>query len=214
MLQASPQEIQAGSQLRRLAEFTETRPDDTYLDVTDAPGPGMAALLGPHVDTVTTATTSTLPEGTFTLVTARLALAGAPDRAARVATLLDHCQDRLVLAEPVRPQRAAADRDHIERLHDPAHTHTSTLQELIDLVTEADGAITRLDVLTIERPIAPWLADAHDPDAIRQALITELDGGPPTGTRPRLIGRELWFTQSWAHLAVACDAPLSSRRYV
>jgi hypothetical protein len=72
------------------------------------------------------------------------------------------------------------------------------------MITSAGGSIRRLDVFTVERPIEPWLAGACDDataDRIREALIDEVDGGPKTGAKPRIIGGELWFTQTWAHVA-------------
>jgi hypothetical protein len=104
-----------------------------------------------------------------------------------------------VLADLVRTR--TGDGSHIERLRDPAHTATPTPPELIELLRRAGGEMRRLDVFTIERPVEPWLAQAREADRIRRELAAELDGGPRTGARPRLIGRELWFAQSWAYIA-------------
>jgi hypothetical protein len=180
-------------------DFAEPRRDDTCLDI----GPsGLASLIGPWVREVTSATAGALPSGTYTLVTARLALARTrkDDQVGLVRDLLRVCGGRLVLADLVRTR--AGDGDRLERLRDPEYVAMRTFPELLDVLRKAGGWTRRLDVFTIERPVEPWLADAHDPDRIRRELGDELDGGPRTGSRPRLIGNELWFTQSWAYFAV------------
>lgn len=185
--------------LRRLVDFAEPRRDDTCLDI--APS-GLADLIGPWVRDVTSAPAGSLPDGSFTLVTAQLALAHTPksDQVKLVRDLLRVCRGRLVLADLVRTR--AGDCDRLEHLRDPAYVAMRTFPELLDVLRKAGGWARRFDVFTIERPIEPWLADAEDPDRIRKELDDELEGGPWTGSRPRMIGNELWFTQSWAYFAV------------
>ena len=185
--------------LRRLVDFAEPRRDDTCLDI-GAGTSGLATAIRPRVRELTSATAGALPSGRFTLVTASLVLGHAEDQIGLVRDLLQVCGGRLVLADLVRTR--AGDGDRIERLRDPAHTTMRTMSELLDLLNRAGGWARRLDVFTIERPIEPWLAEAREPDRIREELIEELEGGPPTGARPRLIGSELWFAQSWAYFAV------------
>lgn len=194
----SPASAAAGH-LRRLVDFAEPRRDDTCLDIRPS---GLANVIGPWVREVTSATAGSLPSGRYTLVTARLALARTrgDDQVGLVRDLLRVCGGRLVLADLVRTR--AGDGDRLERLRDPAYVAMRTFPELLDVLRKAGGWTRRLDVFTIERPVEPWLADARDPDRIRQQLGDELDGGPRTGSRPRLIGNELWFTQSWAYFAV------------
>lgn len=143
-------------------------------------------------------------DGSFTLVTARFSLytLGEPEQVLR--ELLRVCRGRLIIADLVRGNLAQPDRDRIERLRDPDHPGTPSIAAVTDLITSAGASIRRLDVFTVERPLEPWLAGARDPDAadrIRTALLDEVDGGPRTGAKPRVIGGELWFTQSWAHVA-------------
>lgn len=196
---ASGQATPTAGHLRRLVDFAEPRRDDTCLDL--APS-SLAGLLRPWVREVTSASPGTLPPGSYTLVTARLALARTPkdDQVRLVRDLLRVCGGRLVLAELVRTR--AGDGDRIQRLRDPAYVAMRTFPELLDVLRKAGGHTRRLDVFTIERPVEPWLAKASAPDRIRQELGDELDGGPRTGSRPRLIGKEMWFTQSWAYFAV------------
>ncbi|GLY83870.1 class I SAM-dependent methyltransferase [Actinoallomurus iriomotensis] len=183
--------------LRRLVDFAEPRPDDVCLDVSGVSG--LASAIRPWVGELTSAAEESLPSGSFTLVVAPLGHARG-DQVRLVRDLFRVCRGRLVLADLVRTR--AGDGDHIERLRDPDRTKMRTFRELLDLVERAGGQTRRMDVFTVERPIDPWLAGARDPDRIRRELTAEIDGGPRTGARPRLIGSELWFTQSWAYLAV------------
>jgi hypothetical protein len=196
--QASSQAAEAAGHLRRLVDFAEPRPDDTCLDVSLGAS-ALASAIRPSVREVTSAGIGPLPEGPFTLVTARLTLARAADPVGLLRDMLRICGGRLVLADLVRTR--TGDGSHIERLRDPAHTATPTPPELIELLRRAGGTMRRFDVFTIERPVEPWLAQAREADRIRRELAAELDGGPRTGARPRLIGRELWFAQSWAYIA-------------
>ncbi|MFI0351663.1 class I SAM-dependent methyltransferase [Actinomadura sp. 9N407] len=145
-------------------------------------------------------------DGSFTLVTARFSLftLGNPEHVLRELLRVCRPGGRLIIADLVRGNLAQPDRDRIERLRDPDHPGTPSIAAVTELITSAGASIRRLDVFTVERPLEPWLAGARDPDAadrIRTALLDEVDGGPRTGAKPRVIGGELWFTQSWAHVA-------------
>jgi hypothetical protein len=199
--QASATGVPTGSarHLRRLVDFAEPRRDDTCLDVT-AGASELASAIRPWVHDVTGADAGSLPSGPFTLVTAWLALARSQDPVGLLRAMLRVCKGRIVVADLVRTR--AGDVGRIERLRDPGHTATRSLPELLDLVRQAGGWTRRLDGFTIERPVEPWLATAPEPDRIRRQLAAELEGGPVTGARPRMVGHELWFAQSWAFLAV------------
>jgi hypothetical protein len=185
--------------LRRLVDFAEPRPDDICLDI--GPGTsGLASAIRPRVRELVSAPPGSLPSRTFSLVTARLAPAGTRDQAGLVHDMLRVCAGRLVLADLVRTRAGGGGR--AQRLHDPAYIASRTFPELLDLLGRAGGRTRRLDVFTIERPAGPWLAQAREPERIQRELIAELEGGPATGARPRLIGDELWFAQSWAFVAV------------
>jgi SAM-dependent methyltransferase len=145
-------------------------------------------------------------DASFSLVTARFSLyaLGEPRRVLRELLRVCRPDGRLVIADLVRSDLAGPDRDRIERLRDPDHPGTPSISTVTELITSAGASIRRLDVFTVERPVEPWLAGARDEVAaerIRTELIEEVDGGPRTGAKPRLIGGELWFTQTWAHIA-------------
>ncbi|TMR29799.1 class I SAM-dependent methyltransferase [Actinomadura geliboluensis] len=145
-------------------------------------------------------------DNAFSLVTARFSLytLGDPDGVLRELLRVCSPDGRVVVADLVRGNLAGPERDRIERLRDPDHPGTPSIARLTEMITSAGGSIRRLDVFTVERPIEPWLASARDEaaaDRIREALLDEVDGGPKTGAKPRVIGGELWFTQTWAHVA-------------
>lgn len=206
MPRASSAAVQPACHLRRFVDFAAPGTDDVCLDVASG-DPGLAFEIEPRVHELTSADIAELPDGPFSLVTAWLALAHSADPAETLRELLRVCGGRLVLADLVRTR--TGDCSRIEHLRDASPRALPELAELTALVHEAGGEVRRLDVFTIERPIDPWLDGAADPALIRRELTDELDGGPRTGARPRLIGGELWFAQSWAHLAVD-PAPVSA----
>jgi SAM-dependent methyltransferase len=163
--------------------------------------------IGPDRPTIKADATA-LPyrDNAFSLVTARFSLytLGDPDGVLRELLRVCRPDGRVVIADLVRGNLAGPERDRIERLRDPDHPGTPSIARLTEMITSAGGSIRRLDVFTVERPIEPWLAGACDDaaaDRIRDALLDEVDGGQKTGAKPRIIGGELWFTQTWAHVA-------------
>ncbi|TDC78897.1 methyltransferase domain-containing protein [Actinomadura sp. 7K507] len=163
--------------------------------------------LGPDRTTVK-ADAAALPyrDNAFSLVTARFSLynLGDPDHVLRELLRVCRPGGRVVIADLVRGNLAGPERDRIQRLRDPDHPGTPSIARLTEMITSAGGSIRRLDVFTVERPVEPWLTGSCDDataDRIRTALIDEVDGGRRTGAKPRIISGELWFTQSWAHVA-------------
>lgn len=163
--------------------------------------------IGPDQRAMIKADAAALPyrDNSFSLVTARFSLynLGDPDHVLRELLRVCRPGGRVVIADLVRGNLAGPERDRIERLRDPDHPGTPSIARLTEMITSAGGSIRRLDVFTVERPVEPWLAGTGEAvaDRIRTALLSEVDGGPRTGSKPRVIGGELWFTQSWAHVA-------------
>ncbi|QFG21902.1 class I SAM-dependent methyltransferase [Actinomadura sp. WMMB 499] len=177
-------------------------------DALEAPAARPRAAEAGHETVRADATALPYPDGSFSLVTARFALyaLGDPHDVLRELLRVRRPGGRLIMADLVRGNLAGTSRDRIERLRDPDHPGIPSIARLTEMITTAGGAIRRLDVFTVERPAEPWLADAPDPDAadrVREELLDEVDGGPRTGAKPRIIGGELWFTQTWAHVLLA-----------
>ena len=155
-------------------------------------------------------------DAAFSLVTCRSALYRMDDAEAALREMLRVCRPggRLVIADLIRPNARGLDRDRIERLRDPGHPPTPSIARLVELVTQAGADVRRLDVFTVERPVETWLGPAADGLAarrIRAMLTEEVDGGPRTGAKPRIIGGELWITQRWIHLAASPIGPGTDR---
>lgn len=206
--------------LVRLADFAEPSPADQVLDVCWGPSPMALALegrvgritaagIGPEQQTgrfSADATALPFADGAFSLVTARFALHRLADPAAALAEMLRVCHPsgRIVLADLARTNLSSDHRDALERVRDPSFRSIPRIDDLLTMVCRAGARVTGMDLLSVERPAAPWLEAAPDPriaERLREVLLAEVDGGPKTGARPRIIGGELWFTQTWAHLA-------------
>jgi hypothetical protein len=93
----------------------------------------------------------------------------------------------------------AVNQNRLERLRDPSHTRILATTELAELIKACGMRVHAIDTRAVERPLLPWLAQtAAAADVVAEidaALRTELDGGRPTGFRPRLADREIRFTQ-------------------
>jgi SAM-dependent methyltransferase len=133
----------------------------------------------------------------FDVVVCRFALPHFEQPSIQVAEMRRCSRGRLAVADLIADPAAADTQNHLERLRDPSHTRLLTLDELADLTSTRD-----IEVRDVERPLTPWLEQTETPTAaareIREALRTEIAGGPPTGFRPRERDGELHFIHSMA----------------
>jgi SAM-dependent methyltransferase len=189
--------------LRRLVDFAEPTPDDVCLDVARGDDRPVATAIRSRVRDLTAVDLEralSLPyaDNAFTLVTARYPVHQRADPGAALREMLRVCRPggRLILADRIKTNSMAAERA-------PLQVSLPSLTRLTGSLADAGAEVRRLDVFVVERPAEPWLAGCDDARAaeIRRALVAEIDGGPATGARPRVIGGELWFTQSCAHIA-------------
>jgi SAM-dependent methyltransferase len=213
--------------LSRLVDFAEPETEDVCLDVSFGHGP-VAAAIRPRVRGTTVVDVAPQPvraadvpapatvradpralpfrDHSFTMVTMHFTLYRLPDAPRVLREMLRVCRPdgRLIISDLIRTSHPGGDRDLLERLRDPDHPGTPSISRLAEVLAGAGAAVRRFDVFTIERPAEPWLTTTGDPIAatqLRRALTAEVDGGPPTGARPRVISGELWFSQSFAHVA-------------
>jgi hypothetical protein len=100
-----------------------------------------------------------------------------------------------LIADP--DPEVAATQNGLERLRDPSHTRMLSLERLAELVGSTD-----VEFRDVERKLGPWLEQTQTPPEaraeIREALESELAGGPPTGFRPREVEGQLGFLHTAA----------------
>jgi ubiquinone/menaquinone biosynthesis C-methylase UbiE len=106
--------------------------------------------------------------------------------------------------------RLAAAQNRLERLRDPSHARILPADELTGLIEACGLEIRAIDARVLERPVLPWLAQTGaSGDVVRRVesdLSADLDGGRPTGLRPRRTDAELVFTQRF--VSVTADRPV------
>lgn len=146
--------------------------------------------------------------GSFSLVISRFSLHHVAAAAEVAAEMVRVCRagGRVVVADMVVRPELPGDPDRLERLRDPSHGTMLSADAIVRLLTSAGAAVGAADVFDVERPLRPWLEQAGTPEdvarRIEDELVRELAGGDPTGLRPLVMDDELWFTQTWAHIAV------------
>jgi len=140
----------------------------------------------------------------FDVVVSRLAVHHFADPTVQAAEMVRVCRPtgRIVVVDMIVSADAAASRDRLERLRDPSHVRTPTLEALRNLLDDAGASVitwqTRENALRMD----DWLDRTQAPSSARQeieaALRAEVAGRTITGMRPHLRGSELWFTHVWA----------------
>ena len=142
----------------------------------------------------------------FDLVLCRLGLHHFADPAAEVAEMVrvTRVSGTLAVVDLLSPDDAdlAARYNTFERMRDPSHTWALTAGELRELLDAAGRPVACWSARDVEVALDPWLDLTGTPDSTRRtimhALERELDGGPPTGMRPRRRGGRLSFVHTWA----------------
>ena len=145
-------------------------------------------------------------DGSFDVVVSRFAVHHFEDPAVQVAEMRRVLRPggRLAVADLIcDPDPTIAEtQNRLERLRDPSHTRMLALDELAELV---DG--TDVEFRDIERSLEPWLAQTRTPKKakaeIRAALQAELEGGAPTGFRPREVDGDPRFLHTMASVIAA-----------
>jgi SAM-dependent methyltransferase len=140
-------------------------------------------------------------DDSFDVVVTRFAIHHFDDPAVQLAEMRRVVKPtgRLAVADLVAHPEAAETQNRLETLRDPSHARMLELDELAHLVQTDD-----VEARNVVRPLEPWLVQTDPPpnhaEEIRAALREELDGGPPTGFRPRMHDGELHFVHTMASL--------------
>jgi ubiquinone/menaquinone biosynthesis C-methylase UbiE len=129
------------------------------------------------------------------------------ERPAEQASEMTRCLrpgGQLVIADLVSDDdpAVAATQNRLERLRDPSHTTMPTLDELVGLVERTGLAVQDVQTREVDRPLAPWLAQAEAGEdvvaRVEEELRAELADGAATGFRPREDEARLHFVQRFA----------------
>ena len=145
-------------------------------------------------------------DGQFDLVVCRLGLHHFADPAAEIAEMarVARSSGTLAIVDLLSPDDVdlAARYNAFERMRDPSHNWAVTAGELRSLLHAAGRPVADWSARDVEVDLDPWLDLTRTPDSTRRTIIhaleQELDGGPPTGMRPRNRDGRLAFVQTWA----------------
>jgi len=149
----------------------------------------------------------------FSLVMCRFGLHHFADPTPCLREMARVCRPagRLLLADMIASgdPATAQSQDRLERLRDPSHASMVTISALTDLLTTLGVTVMTTDVEEVVRPVDTWLAQAGTDDddaaAIEAEFVRELEGGHPTGMRPKTIDGRLFFYQQWLTLVGAAS---------
>jgi SAM-dependent methyltransferase len=124
----------------------------------------------------------------FDLVVCRTALHHFADPERTVVEMRRVCRPsgRVVVADMVAPGPEVRERfDRVHRDLDPSHVRCLLHDELVDLMDERVGSVTRVETPSpLHVPINLILTDAANEERVRSALRAELEGGEATGFEP------------------------------
>ena len=146
------------------------------------------------------ATALPFPDAEFDVVVSRFALHHIEDPATAVAEMVRVCRPdgSITLIDMLA---GGGRHDELERLRDPSHAKALAHDQLRAFLTAAGREPRREAQREQTMPVDRWLDQAQTPErsreAIREALITEADGGPATGLHAARSDAELTVTQRW-----------------
>jgi SAM-dependent methyltransferase len=129
----------------------------------------------------------------FDLVACRIALHQVADPAAVVREMVrvTRAGGRIGIIDITADgdPAVAAETNRLERLRDPSHGRTLTVPEIHGLLSAAGAVVTRTTRRDNPLDVEDWMERTQTPAGtrtlIRERIGRELDGGEPTGLRPR-----------------------------
>jgi ubiquinone/menaquinone biosynthesis C-methylase UbiE len=147
-------------------------------------------------------------DGTFDLVTCRIAVHHFPDPRAQMQEMVRVCRPggRVAIIDILTSDDPAVAEAHnrLERLRDPSHTRSLTLAELQALVENSGLEIVRSSGFQGERTVEDWMDLTNTPSETRRVIVSQLEGelagGSATGMHPFRDDGRLMFYHSWALL--------------
>jgi SAM-dependent methyltransferase len=146
------------------------------------------------------------PDGRFDLTVCRLTLHQVADPAAVVREMVRVTRPggRIGVVDMTVADDLdiAAETNRIERLRDPSHGTTLTVQQIHGLLSSAGAQVTASTGHDNPVDVEDWMQRTDTPlevrAVIRDRFADELRGGPPTGLRPvRDADGVLWLTHTW-----------------
>lgn len=136
----------------------------------------------------------------FDLAVCRLTLHQVADPAAVVREMVRVSRGRVAVIDITAPDDpgTADETNRIERLRDPSHGTTLTIDEIHRLLTDAGAQVVATSRHDQPVDIEDWMHRTATPEPVRAAIRTrfaeELGGGPATGLRPSTDGT---LTHEW-----------------
>jgi SAM-dependent methyltransferase len=143
----------------------------------------------------------------FDLVACRIALHQVADPAAVVREMarVTRADGRIGITDMIADEdpAIAAETNRLERLRDPSHGRTLTVAEIHGLLADARAEVTATTRRDNTLDLEDWMERTQTPAAtraaIRERMARELDGGEPTGLRPRRApDGTVSFSHVWA----------------
>jgi ubiquinone/menaquinone biosynthesis C-methylase UbiE len=143
--------------------------------------------------------------GAFDLVLSRFAVHHFQRPEEQVGEMARVCGSggRIAIIDLVAPDPTLAEaQDRLERMRDPSHTRALPAAALRALLETAGAEVFHETFHDHELSVERWLAQAATPpgpaQAVRAALLEEMDGGAPTGMRPVIHEGEPHITHRYA----------------
>ncbi|HEY5988975.1 MAG TPA: class I SAM-dependent methyltransferase [Streptosporangiaceae bacterium] len=152
-------------------------------------------------------------DASFDVVVSRLAVHHFRQPEVPVSEMVRVCRPtgRIFVVDMVAEPDTRGVSDHLERLRDPSHTRTLTLEEVTSLLSAAGGSVTTWRTRPNPLLVTDWLDRTSTPqsarDEITTALLAELDGGPATGLRPHRRDGDLWLEHEWVAVTAVPAGP-------